>query len=836
MQTLIKAVLLVLFVVLCLAAMGIYVTFYRAMPVYTGDVPVTGLNSQVVVKWDDYQVPHIFADSNEDLYFAVGYVHAQERLWQMTLSQLSSEGRFAEFFGRDWVPYDRHIRTIGLPEISRNILNALPADEKRRLESYAAGVNSWVTSNREKLPLEFVLLDVDPIEWEPYHSVGAWRMFGWEMNVSWWAEITYGNLRKKLGEPVWSELLPDYSGTYTPSYMMMGDSLSADSIPTFNPIPDSLVNSTSANGNSSILSGAEQFMRTDQDLRLKLGNPSTLMGSNAWAVSGAKSTSGFPLLAGDPHQGLSLPARWFEIHMNRNGQNVAGITIPGIPYIVMGSNDGMAWSFTNMMADQTDFYEERLLPGNPGYYQSDTAEGVAYAPIRIKREIIRIKGSADEVITIRYTDHGPLINDVHEDRNIAAEGALSMRWLGAETTNELTVLYNLNWIDRFEALQPAVQRFGVPGLNLIYADVSGNIAKFLLASIPVRNYDHVGFARGWDQTHRWAGFVPFDDFPHVVNPESGFVLDANQKIDAPFHIGSFNESDSRFRVIEQALSRSDKMSAEQMMALQLETLSEHAREMTNAVIPVMQRSRMSPEMSEVLNYLLNWDYRYENSATAASIMEVFFTKLAEKTLRDDLGADHWDSFIRNDQLPLRVLSNMVRNNSRFFDDRNTPSIETRDTIIVRAMTDAVKYLTDSLGTEQINWRWENLNQVKFESPYFAASADTHNHGYLNLIVTYMLNRGPYGTRGHTTSPMSGQYDWRDPYRLKGGATWRRVVDLSNTSQSWSVIPGGQSGNALSPAYDNQLDLWLEGKYRIFDHNSEVRFREDMLQMTLKPGS
>ncbi len=836
MQTLLKAVLLVLFVVLCLAAMGTYVTFYRAMPVYTGEVEVTGLNSQVTIKWDDYQVPHIFADSNEDLYFAVGYLHAQERLWQMTLSQLSSEGRFAEFFGRDWLRYDKHIRTIGIPEISRNILNSLPADEKRRLESYAAGVNSWVRSNREKLPLEFVILDIDPIEWEPHHSVGAWRMFGWEMNVSWWAEITYGNLRKRLGEPVWRELLPDYSGRYTPSDIMTGDSLSADSIPTINSIPDTLNFSASGSRTSSLYRSAEQFLRTDRDLRRLMGNRSTLMGSNAWAVSGARSSSGFPILAGDPHQGLSLPARWFEIHMNRNGQNVAGVTIPGIPYIVMGTNDAMAWSFTNMMADQTDFYVERLLPGSPGYYQSNTAESVSYAPIRIKREIIRIKDSPDEVITIRYTDHGPLINDVHEDAGLATEGALSMRWLGAETSNELSVLYDLNWIDRFEALQPAVRRFGVPGMNLIYADVSGNIAKFLLASIPQRNYDNVGFARGWDSTHRWTGFVPFDDFPHAVNPESGFVLDANQKIEAPFHIGSFNESDSRFRVIERTLSSSERLSAEQMMALQLETLSEHAKVMTEAILPVLQRSRLSPEMSEALNYLLNWDYRYENSATAASILEVFFRTLAEKTLIDDLGAEGWDSFIRNDQLPTRVVSNMVRNDSRFFDDRNTPSIETRDTIIVRAMTEALNYLTDSLGTEQINWRWENINQLKFESPYFAASADTHNHGYLKLIVTYMLNRGPFGSRGHTTSPMSGQYDWRNPYRITGGATWRRVVDLSNTSQSWSVIPGGQSGNALSPAYDNQLDLWLEGKYRIFEHNSEVRFRDDMPQMTLKPGS
>jgi penicillin G amidase len=834
MRTLLKAVLLVLFVVLCLTAMGIYVTFYRAMPSYTGNIDIKGIDSQVTVKWDEFQVPHIFADSDEDLYFTVGYFHAQDRLWQMTLSQLSSEGRFAEFFGKDWVQYDRHIRTIGIPDISVKIVEGLPADEIKRLEAYALGVNTWVRTNREKLPMEFVLLNLKPIEWEPKHSIGAWRMLGWEMNVSWWAEITYGYLRKQLGEPYWRELLPDYAGVYTPQ-MNVPDSLAADSIPSLFNTP-SLQSENDADGPISLsLQSAMKFKETDRALRDLLGSSSTLAGSNAWALSGSKSASGFPMLAGDPHQSLTLPARWYEIHMNRNGQNVAGITLPGIPYIMMGQNDGMAWSFTNMMADQTDFYEERLMPGTPGYYQSNTSEGIAYLPIRIEREIIRIKGSPDEVITIRYTDHGPLINDVYDDRQTIADVSLSMRWMGFEPTNELSALHTLNWIDRFESLQPVAEEFKVPGLNLIYADVAGNIAKYMMAQIPVRSYDNVGFAQGWESSHRWTGFVPFEEFPHVINPESGFVVDANQPNDAPFHIGSFNEPASRYQVIEQALAGSEKHTAEQMMSLQLETLSEHAREITNIILPVIQRAKLTPQMGDAVNYLLNWDFKYERSATAASIFEVFFTKLAEKSLSDDMDATGWNAFKRNDQLPLRVVGNMLKNDSRYFDVKGTPTIETRDTLIVRAMEDAVKYLTDTLGTEPINWRWENLHQVKFEATHFASAAKPKKDGYLNLIVTYMMNRGPFGTRGHTTSPISGHYDWHQPFQQVGGATWRRVIDLSNTSQSWSVLPGGQSGNSLSPAYDNQLDLWLEGKYRILQHNSEVRFRDDLPAMTLNPS-
>lgn len=817
MRILLKAVLLVLMVVLSLVALGTYVTFYRAMPDYEGELNVDGISSQVIIKWDNFQVPHVFADSDDDLYFAVGYIHAQERIWQMTLSQLSSEGRFAEYFGMDWVKYDRHIRTIGIPDISKKIVESLPPDELSRLEAYSRGVNTWVSSNREKLPLEFVLLDIEPIEWEPHHSVGAWRMLGWEMNVSWSAEITYGFLRRRIGEPRWRELLPDYAGTYTPMLELEADSVSSDT------------------SDVALPGMALAFADVDRELRSILGSRGSLFGSNAWAISGAKSASGFPMLAGDPHQGLSLPARWYEIHMNRNGQNVSGVTIPGIPYIIMGQNDGMAWNFTNMMADQTDFFEERLLPGTPGFYQSNTPEGIAYQPIRIEREVIRIKDAADEVITIRYTDHGPLINEVYDDRQILSDVSLSMRWVGFEPTNELSPLYRLNWIDRYEALRPAIDGFSVPGLNLVYADVSGNIAKYMLAKIPVRNYDNVGFALGWESSHRWSGHIDFDTFPHQVNPDTGFVADANQRSDAPFHIGSFNEPASRYEVIARTLSRSNNFTTEQMMALQLETQSDQARELTEAILPILQRSGASARFGDAMNYLLNWDYRYERSATAATIFEVFLMKLAEMSLKDDMGQIGWDAFIRNDQLPLRVVRNMLLNNSRYFDDRDTPIVETRDTMVVRAMNDAVRFLTDSLGTEPINWRWENMHQVSFESPYFSSIEDIQNGGYQQLVVNYILNRGPFGTRGHTTSPISGQYRWDNPFRQVSGASWRRVIDLANTSQSWTVIPGGQSGNALSPAYDNQLDLWLDGKYRIFDHNSEVRFREDMTSLTLNPA-
>lgn len=832
MRTFLKVVFFLFFVIASILSLAIYVTFYRAMPEYAVTKQINGPQNIITINWDEYLVPHIYADSDHDLYFATGYIHAQERLWQMTMSQMASEGRFAEFLGETMVPVDKHIRTIGIPSISQTILDALPADEITRLESYAAGVNAWVDEHPEKLPLEFVLLDLDPIRWKPIHTVGAWRMLGWEMNVSWWSEITYMHIKNKLG-PVWRELLPNYDGVFDPATFFKADSLDTAGIDSLN------INFDIDNSDTSAVSSLAYFKQSDEQTRFLTGRYGTHVGSNAWAVSGKRTSSGFPLLAGDPHLGLSMPPRWYEIHMNRNGQNVSGGTLPGIPYILMGQNDGAAWSFTNLMADVTDFYDERLLPGTPGYYQSDSPEsGTAYKPIGIKREIIKVKNKPDIIQTIRFTDHGPIINDVQPSMasNQALNQAISMRWTGAEVSNELTVMYNLNWVDQFEKLDQILSQFKVPALSMIYADVTGNIANYIIGDIPIRSTEAFLITDGWNSTSRWVGSIPFDALPHQINPDTGYVVHANQSLSAAesIYLGIFTEPDSRYRVISDALSLLDKADTEDMMMLQNETLSMHARDVTNLILPVLERANKGHLMNEAMNYMRNWDYRYDKTATAASLFEVFFQRITERTLRDDLDDQSWDSFTHSDKLPLRVISRMIANNSRFFDDIGTVDIETRDSLIVWSMRDAIETLQDTLGNEPIHWRWENVHTLNLEAPYFSDFAGSNPDSYLHLIVHYLLNRGPYGTHGHTTSPNNGQYNWNTPFKHVVGATQRRVVDLSNTGLSHSILPGGQSGNPLSNSYDDQLDLWLDGKYRIFEHNSEVRFQEGMTQTQLIP--
>lgn len=832
MRSALTVLLFLVVIVASAAAIAVYVTFYRAMPTYDAVVEIPGMSAEVTIAWDEYAVPHIFAGSDDDLYFAVGYVHAQERLWQMTLGQMASEGRFSEFLGHKALPYDRFFRTLGIPRVSKEIVESLPPDELRRLQRYADGVNAWVEGNREKLPMEFVLLDIQPIPWTPEHSVGAMRLLGWEMNVGWWPEMTFGYIRTRLGEPLWRELLPSYTGGYNPMEEARLDSLAADSLMN---LPDVLLDTTAVGR----LDALFRLLDLDLEIRDFIGHPGTSVGSNAWAVAGSKTVSGFPLLAGDPHMGLSLPARWYEMHMNRNGQNVSGATLPGIPYVILGQNDGAAWSLTNAMADNTDFYYERITAGNPATYEFGMADSLpAKRPVDTETEIIAVKESDDVVHHTRFTAHGPLIDDIFPDSALVDGRALSMRWTGNTPSNELTALYRLNWVDTFGALPEILSGFKVPAVNLVYADANGNIARYLLGDIPIRSFDAYVPVSGWDPSNRWTGSVPFAALPHEVNPASGFVANANQAPDstARLYIGYFWDPSSRYEVIRDRLSQPGPFGEQDMASLQNETLSKHAEDVIRLILPVLERAEKDEAFEGAMSYLRNWDFRYDRSATAASVVEVFFLKLAEKTLADELGPTGWEAFQRVESVPLRVLVRMLEKDSRFFDVETTPQKEDRDQIIVASMREAVSFLSDSLGPEPIMWRWENLHDLKFMTPLFSDAEFLNDNRSIELIVNYVMNRGPFTTPGHSTSPNSGQYDWGNPFRQTAGSSIRRIVDLSNTGQSRSVLPGGQSGNALSASYDDQLDLWLEGKYRIFQHNSEVRFSETLSQIRLVPAN
>ncbi len=335
--------LFLFFIILFLGFTGIafYWTFYKPLPNHEINLELEPIVSPVSIHWDNFGIPHLFADNDSDLYFAMGYIHAQDRLWQMTVSQLAAEGRFAEFFGSELIQFDKYQRTLGFWKTAEHILNTqITPDELSILQSYSEGVNTYAKNNATQLPVQFALTGMSPLEWTPQHSLAIIRMMGWELNMSWWNEATYSYLKEILPKNRLNEIL------------LLWDS----KLPTFlnNDETESLTN-------LALL----PLLELEVQKRKLLKQEVSLVKSNAWVVNGSKSSTGYPILAGDIHFGLNVPGKWYELHLNKNKQNVSGATIPGVPGIVAGQNDFMAWTFTNIMADDTDFFLEKTDPLDP---------------------------------------------------------------------------------------------------------------------------------------------------------------------------------------------------------------------------------------------------------------------------------------------------------------------------------------------------------------------------------------------------------------------------------------------------------------------------------------
>jgi penicillin amidase len=637
---------------------------------------------------------------------------------------------------------------------------------------------------------------------------------GWELNMSWWSEVTYNYLKAKLPEEQFEQLRLGWD----------------DGAPT------SLDDDESIRLTATALA---PMLQQEVQKRKLLEMEGTHVGSNAWVVNGSKTTTGYPMLAGDPHLGLDMPGKWYEVHLSLNGKNVSGVTLAGVPGVVLGQNDEMAWSFTNIMADDTDFFLEKVDPEDLGRYVVDSAQvgEVAYQPFKKVREIIKVKDADDQSFEIRYTKHGPVISDMYPNQELVEDHVISMQWTGYEHSNELRTMYEINWASTFQDFKDALQYFAVPGQNFMYGDKEGNIAMYSTGRLPIRTGDKITLRRGWESGDDWQGFIPREEMPHIVNPDKGWIANANNKLTTEnyaHYIATFWEPSSRIETISAELSSKEKFNFEDFARLQNSSYSSFAAKMTPVILDVINNQN-EYDFSVPVSYLENWDFRYEKTSTAASIFDTFILNLSRNTFLDEFGTDAYDNFIVHELIPIRTLSDLAQDSSSFFDDVTTPAVETRRDIILKSMQDAIYTLSDSLGSEQFEWRWEQLHTITFEPPLFGMAArEPGAPKALKMIVDNVLSKGPYPVTGHGMSVNNGQYSWEEPFEMVLGPSVRRIVDLSDLSKSRSVLPTGQSGNPLSTHYGDQTELWLNGQYRNFYQDSSFFSQSDFKTMRLIP--
>lgn len=769
---------------------GYQVAYKAVIPRHSGEMSSPFISNSVNVSFDDYGVPSIEAKTREDLYFALGYIHASERLWQMTLSQLSIEGRFAEFFGEEVLPYDRLLRTVGFRRTAQQIVASMPEQERTWLEAYANGVNQFVSKNGHRLPFEFALADMEPLQWEPFHSVGIARLMAWQLNVTWWPEATLASLFPELSREKQDELRQMFE-------------LPAQQF---------------AINNRTLTGQALDFLDLEMNMRSFMNAWGTHVGSNAWAVDSSRTQTGTPLLAGDPHLGISSPSIWYEVNLSTPEFYISGATIAGAPIVLLGQNEYFAWSLTNIMADDTDFFIEKFAATDSNLVlQSMENDRPKWDTIRVEHEYITVKGGTKMVHTNRFTQNGVLIDQIYPEPVLDDSLRLSMAWVGSQISDELGVFFKINAAKNLEEVRAALPGFVVPGQHLIYADKTGNIARFSLAKLPKRSIDTPLFKRGWIKEERWTQWIGFDDLPHTINPREGYVMSSNTGFpfrDFSGYVSRYWESASRRNRIKAYLDTVSVANPELFAQMQNDTYSDFARRFTEKTLPVLQTLNSDSLTNSILPYLENWDFTYTPLSTAASITDFFLQELTRMIFQDELGKERYKTFIRLENIPVRAITWILENPlSAFVDNINTNEKESLDELINTAMNVAVRKLLIQYGDQPFQWRWEKHHTLTLEPPLFKEVAEAEEApAIFKLIYKQFLIRGPYSVGGHGMSVNNGQYNWEKPYAMTLGPSIRRIVNFSDSTVK-SILPGGQSGVQNSPFFDDQIHGWLNGQYK-----------------------
>lgn len=770
----------VLVLTLAVVAAAAYGWLRQSLPRTEGEIRLAGLERPVDVLRDAWGIPHIFAQSPNDAVFALGYVHAQDRLWQMEMNRRIGAGRLAEVLGAGALETDRFLRTLGVRRSAEASLAVLSAETRSALAAYAAGVNAFLASD-PVLPPEYWLTGAKPEPWNVVDSIAWTKMMAWDLGGNWRNEILRMQLAKTLTVAQIHEFLPPYPGDAA------------------QPLPE-LRELYGAMGTDAVRLAAGAQAIAEQVDTWTAG----AAGSNNWVVSGARSASGKPLLANDPHLGLSAPPIWYFAHLHAPGLDVIGATLPGVPAVVLGRNARIAWGFTNTGPDVQDLFIEKL--DGAGRYL--TPEG----PQAFKRieETIRVKGGTEERLSIRVSRHGPVISDVSR---VAADAVprghvLAFSWTAlAEDDRTLESAAQLARAGNWEEFLAAARHFHAPQQNMVYADIEGNIGFVAAGKVPVRKPENdlkgLAPAPGWLARYDWNGFLPFDALPRQYNPASGAIVTANHKITAPgyaHHLTSEWEPPYRARRIEALLDALPKHTVPSFARIQADAVSLATRELLPRLLATRPRSEPA---RKALLLLGAWDGTMAAERAEPLILAAWWRELARAIYADDLG----EAFRPNWRARAVFLGNVLTDRdgqSRWCDDKRTRGIETCDEQLALTLEAALADLRKRYGEDMGLWKWGSAHVARHEHRPLGRQA---------LLARWFDINVPSAGDPYTVNVgRNNFFDEAQPFANRHAASLRAIYDLADPEKSLFIHSGGQSGNSLSPHYAAFSAAWSKGEY------------------------
>ncbi|MGM0529899.1 MAG: penicillin acylase family protein [Bacteroidota bacterium] len=791
--------ILAIVLVLVIIAGGIYIhrIAHRALPDYNDDIEIEGVEHKVEVYRDSLAIPHIYAQTEKDLYTAVGYLMAQDRLWQMDLFRRVTQGRLSEIFGEEMVENDHLMRSLRIPQKSKKVLAR--SDEKivTALQAFARGVNEYINTNSGQLPPEFAILGYKPEEWEPTHTVNLIGYMAWDLTPAWETEVILHKIAKKVTKEKYDLLIPktkEQESLVFPKY-------------------------SSADKGYEGLSRLMHLTGELENMGLEI-----FTGSNNWAVSSGKSKTGKPLLANDMHLGLFSPGIWYQMHQVVEGKvNVSGVALPGQPMIISGHNDSIAWGLTNVMLDDMDFYRETINPEDSSEYMFNGK----WRKMQVKEEKIEIKGEEPVTRKIRYTHRGPIVSGFKE----VDEDALSMRWVGNEYSNEVRSVYHLNRASNWNEFKDALRTFTSISQNIAYADVQGNIGLYCCAGVPVRDSSGPGIYPGKTDQYDWKGLVPFKDLPHTYNPDKGFVASANNKTvssDYPHHFSHWFDLAPRINRIEQELQSRKKLSVRDFTDIQTDYHSLMVNQYKEQILQHAENiDDDSGELNEAIELLDNWDGDYSKNSAAAAIFEQFYITFVKNLIKDELGEDLYKEYIRSKILVRNLMKNIWNNqDSQWCDDVNTTDIkESFGQIVQKSFKESISTLTEEFGGSPVDWEWGEIHQLALKHPVGGEVP------VLDLL--FNMNRGPFETGGSFHTVCVYSYPFTDVFNTNHGASHRHVYSTADWDRSRTVIPTGTSGIPASPHYCDQTSTYINREYYREIFGKEKVMNNVRYHMTIK---
>lgn len=741
----------------------VYRTITASLPDYPEQLAVHA-EPGVSVYRDERGVAHIRADNMEDLLFAQGYVHADERLWQMEFHRRVVSGRLAEALGADLAGADRFLRTIGLRRVARRVVDKTSPGGLAAMAAYALGVNARIVEGR--LPPEFRILGIEPDPWEPVDTAGVLALMAYELGTNWQEESIRKDMKDRLPPGLYKDILPPYDDWETPAIWEKEQAEPAGSVRP----PDALA-------------AIEPFLPR--------------LGSNSWVVRAEQWAGDHALLANDPHLSVGLPVIWFENRLEAEGeQTVYGWSIPGAPGVVIGHNETIAWGMTNI-GDTQDLFIERRHPDDPGRFRMD---GEWYEADLIREEIA-LKGQDEpETLTVYITRNGPLISETPP---------VSLKWTAHHLeTSPVDAILKINRAGSWEDFKDALALFSAPVQNVVYADTKGNIGFKTAGMLPVRKKGGgLEPQPGYDGAYGWDRFIPADELPELFNPPRGFIVAANHKVagdDYPHTIADDDASPYRMMRIMEVLRGNAGLGIEDMKALQTDWHNRHAE----ARLPMMTGrtkahgaefpDRYTDTWKTALDMLESWQGRPESlpDRPEPAIYARWYLAFMEAVFRETMGDDLYFRFIGKGYMAFKALDALLeKGESPWFD----PGL---DLLLARSLARAVDDLSEALGPDPENWRWKDMQSITFD----------HVLGQ-NRLLAYFFNRGPYPWGGDYETVGRAAYSLTNPFDVTFAAGLRFIAEMDPAGiPFYAVLAGGQSGHFLSEHYDDQIETWVEGGY------------------------